>query len=317
MKKPIKITLWSLLGVLVLFIVASLAAGMYMEKYALRPDIDREVEIAMQRNEKYPLLNEWIDSLQACGILRDTSAIDDDGFEIHAYYAKAQEPSTKTAIVVHGYTSNPLNMMMIARMYRDSLGYNVLLPHLNYHMRSEGVAVQMGWKDRLDVENTWIPLAHDTFKDDLMVVHGISMGGATTMMVSGDELPPYVRGFVDDCGYTSVWDQFEKELKGQFGLPAFPILHAADLVVKCKYGWGFKEASSVNQLAKCDKPMLFIHGDSDDYVLTSNVYENYDAKVNGYKEMWVVPDTDHGNSYRNHPAEYTARVRAFLKDHVE
>ena len=60
-----------------------------------------------------------------------------------------------------------------------------------------------------------------------MVVHGVSMGAATTMMVSGEELPPYVKCFVEDCGYTSVWDEFKGELKNQFGLPAFPLLDVA------------------------------------------------------------------------------------------
>ena len=58
-----------------------------------------------------------------------------------------------------------------------------------------------------------------------MVVHGISMGGATTMMVSGEEQQPFVKCFVEDCGYTSVWDEFSHELKSSFGLPPFPLMY--------------------------------------------------------------------------------------------
>lgn len=54
-----------------------------------------------------------------------------------------------------------------------------------------------------------------------MAVHGISMGGATTMMVSGEEQQPFVKCFVEDCGYTSVWDEFSHELKSSFFLPPF------------------------------------------------------------------------------------------------
>lgn len=32
-------------------------------------------------------------------------------------------------------------------------------------------------------------------------------------MVSGEPQPGYVKCFVEDCGYTNVWDQFSKELK--------------------------------------------------------------------------------------------------------
>ncbi len=68
----------------------------------------------------------------------------------------------------------------------------------------------MGWKDRFDVLR-WMDIANDIFGGDTrMVVHGISMGAATTMMVSGEEQQPYVKCFVEDCGYTSVRDQFAK-----------------------------------------------------------------------------------------------------------
>lgn len=87
-----------------------------------------------------------------------------------------------------------------------------------------------------------------------MVVHGISMGGATTMMVSGEEQQPFVKCFVEDCGYTSVWDEFSHELKSSFGLPPFPLMYTTSWLCEKKYGWNFKEASSLKQVAKCQLP---------------------------------------------------------------
>lgn len=315
-KKSVKISLWVIAGLVGLFIAASFFAGSYMVDYALRAKVFDSEKEHEKLNDRYPYLRDWLDTLIARQVMKDTVITDDEGFRISAFYAEAEQNVGRTAIIVHGYTSNPMGMMHIARMFRDSLGYNVLLPALNYHSGSEGDAIQMGWKDRLDVEQ-WIPIAHEIFKDSLMVVHGISMGGATTMMVSGDEVPEYVKGFIDDCGYSSVWEQFRKELKGQFGLPPFPILYCANILTKSRYGWDFKTASSTDQLAKCEKPVLFIHGDKDDYVLTENVYRNYDAKVNGYREIWIAEGSEHGVAYKDHPAEYTAVVRNFLKNQVE
>jgi fermentation-respiration switch protein FrsA (DUF1100 family) len=196
-------------------------------------------------------------------------------------------------------------------MYRDEFNYNVMVPDLQYFGYSEGVAAQMGWLDRLDVED-WAALAHDIFKNDFTVVHGVSMGAATAMMMSGDDLPPYIRAFVEDCGYSSAWDQFAHNLKDSFHLPTFPILNSASIVSKRRYGWGFKEASSVEQLAKCDRPMLFIHGDADDFVPVDHVYKNYAAKTHGYKELYIVPGAVHANSYAKDPKNYTWRVKYFL-----
>ena len=58
--------------------------------------------------------------------------------------------------------------------------------------------------------------------------------------------------------------------------------------------------------------MLFIHGDADDFVPFSHLQKNYDAKVKGYKEMWVAKGAVHANSYAKYPEEYTQHVRDFL-----
>jgi len=198
------------------------------------------------------------------------------------------------------------------RMYRDILNYNVLFPDLQYHGYSEGDEIQMGWKDRLDMLK-WIEIAHDIFKDDFMVLHGVSMGAATVMMTSGEDLPDYVKCFVEDCGYASVVVQFNNIRKDISRLIPPDILQSASLVAKKKFGWGYWEASSMKQLAKCERPMLFIHGDADVFVPFNNLQMNYDAKVKGYKEMYACPGAVHANSYQKDPEMYIFRVSNFLK----
>lgn len=218
--------------------------------------------------------------------------------------------------MVHGYRNCAIDMLPIGFMYNGSLDCNILLPDLRHAGLSGGEAIQMGWLDRLDVMQ-WIDTAPSLFGDSLrMVIHGISMGGATTMMVSGEKLPGYVDCFVDDCGYTSVWDEFKKELHIQFGLPPFPLLYTASWLCNLKYGWNFREASSLGQVAKCDKPMMFIHGAKDNYVPTWMVYPLYEAKSYP-KDLWIVPDTGHAAAYRNQPEEYTRRVAGFLRKYLK
>ena len=291
-------------------------AGKYMCNYALLPEPHGVADIERTRHKADSLLpgsTAWYDSLHEQGILRDTTIIGYNGYKVHAVYAPAPRPdeAAGTAIVVHGYTDNHFVFLYLARMYRDDFNYNILVPDLQYHGYSEGRAVQMGWFDRFDVEK-WAEVAHGIFDDDFMVVHGVSMGAATVMMMSGDELPSYVKAFVEDCGYSSAWDQFASNLKESFHLPTFPVLNSASIVCKKRYGWSFKEASSVSQLAKSDRPMLFIHGDADDFVPFSHLQKNYDAKTRGYKEMWVAEGAVHANAFARHPEEYKKRVRSFL-----
>ena len=297
-------------------VTSSCIVGNYMCNYALLPEEHgNDIEGDRAKTEKrYPGIISWYDSLHACKAFRDTTIVGEGGCRLHAIWSAAADPANArgTAIVIHGYTDNHICFLNLVRMYRDDLGYNVLVPDLHYHGYSEGRAVQMGWLDRLDIIR-WIDVAHNIWGDDFMVLHGVSMGAATTMMTSGEDLPEYVRAFVEDCGYASVWDQYKHNLKQMFHLPPFPVLNSASSVCRRRYGWDFKEASSVNQVAKCDRPMLFIHGDADDFVPFSHLQMVYDAKTKGYKEMWVAEGTVHAMAYKDYPEEYTRRVGLFLE----
>lgn len=249
-----KRTIFITCGIVLASIAAILTGGsLYMLNFSLRPDNrgkDMAGSMEYMRNT-YPQIVPWVDSLNQHKALRDTFITSPDGLKMHAFYAYASRPTKRTAVIVHGYTDNAIRMFHIGYLYNHELDYNVLLPDLRYTGLSEGDAIQMGWLDRKDVLQ-WIDIAPTLFGDSLQaVVHGISMGAATTMMVSGEKTPEYIRCFVEDCGYTSVWDQFAKELKAQFHLPAFPLLYTASWFCQIQNGWNFKEASALKQVAKC------------------------------------------------------------------
>ena len=262
----------------------------------------------------YPELRPWLDSIRAERAWSDTFAVMPDGTRAHAVLIRSTRANGRTAVVVHGYTNNSIDMLHIARIYNKEMHYNIVLPDLHGHGLTGGNDIQMGWKDRIDVLK-WIEMAPKTFgisADSMrLVVHGISMGAATTMCVSGEDTPKYVRCFVEDCGYTNAWDEFKHELRGRYSLPAFPLLYTASWLTKIKYGWSFKEASPLKQVAKCKKPMLFIHGSKDTFVPTSMVYPLYDAKPQP-KELWIAPGSGHAFAYRDHRKEYIRKVEAFV-----
>ena len=315
MKKNIR---YGLLGLLAVAVVALTGGSFYMLGYSLTPKDNKGKDIPGSyeyMHSKYPFITPWLDSLQTTGALRDTFIINRKGRQLHAMFASAAKPTDKTAVIVHGYTDNAIRMLMIGYLYNNDLNYNILLPDLQDNGLSEGPAIQMGWKDRLDVLN-WMNIANDIFgKRTQMVVHGISMGAATTMMVSGEAQQPFVKCFVEDCGYTSVWDEFSFQLKDMFGLPEFPVMYTTSWLCNAKYGWNFQEASSLEQVKKCSLPMFFIHGDADTYVPTRMVYPLYEAKSEP-KELWIVPGATHAMSYKDYPQEYTERVKKFVGKYI-
>ncbi len=311
-----KILIFCLAGI-ALIVALLTGASFYMLDYALaRRHTKWTEEKAWQRVEEYyPWTREWMDSIRAEGVLRDTFILAEDGRRLHGWYMPRHPKHdtlgvARTAVLIHGYRNCAVDMMHLGYMYHHSMGYNILLPDLHAHGQSDGESIQMGWKDRLDALR-WCQVAESVFHTPI-VVHGISMGAATTMMLSGEEnLPTGITHFIEDCGYTSAWDEFQGELANQFSLPAFPLLHLTSVLCDAMYGWNFTEASALRQVAKCSKPMLFIHGDADDFVPTWMVHPLHEAHQ-GQKQIWLTEGVDHALSYSRYPQEYTLLVRSFL-----
>ena len=308
-----RITSWIIVAVLVVVAVL-MGASCYMLEYSLGSQREdwTEAQAWDYLQERYPFARQWVDSVRRPGVMRDTFLTSDDGRRLHAMYL-GHHGAQRTAVLVHGYGNCAIDMMQLGYMYHHDLGCNILLPDLHGHGRSDGDDIRMGWLDRLDVKR-WCSVAEALWHDPI-VVHGISMGAATTMMLSGEEdVPEAVTHYVEDCGYTSVEDEFRGELMAQFHLPAFPLLPVTSQICGLVYGWTFEEASSLRQVERCQRPMLFIHGDADTYVPTWMV-DTLSKAHPGPKELWITPGVRHAMSYEVYPEEYTKRVANFLENY--
>lgn len=97
-----------------------------------------------------------------------------------------------------------------------------------------------------------------------------------------------------------------------YNLPAFPLLYQVSALSKLRAGFSYGQASSIKQLAKNDLPTLFIHGDSDTFVPSEMVHDNYAATA-GDKELYIVPGADHSESFETDVAAYETTIKKFLE----
>ena len=242
---------------------------------------------------------------------KETLWMTNQGLKQDAWYVPAATETDKTVIVVHGFIDSKKGMTAYGWMFHE-LGYNVLMPDNIAHGDSQGKIIGYGWNDRLNVIK-WAEILSEKNPSSEITLFGASMGAATLMMASGeDSLPTQVVNIIEDCGYTSVWDELKFQAKDMYSLPAFPILYEVSAISKIRAGFSYGQASSVEQLKKNSLPALFIHGDSDSFVPTSMVYDNYEA-TQGPKELYIVKGADHFKSFGTDPETYIDRVSSFLE----
>ena len=234
--------------------------------------------------------------------------VNKSGLKLYGRYRMRPEATHRWIISVHGYRDDHRFMLpYVMRFYEG--GFNVFTQDNRAHGMSDGDYISMGWLDKDDVYE-WIDCIRRMDPDAEVIVHGVSMGGATTMMLSGLNHPAVI-GYVEDCGYTSTWDMFKVVMNRDYHLPTFPIMDLTNLMSRLKLGFDFKKSSSLAQIRKCVKPILFMHGEKDDYIpveMCHTLYESY----GGEKDLYITPDAGHAESMDYDPDTYFSTIFEFI-----
>ena len=129
------------------------------------------------------------------------------------------------------------------------------------------------------------------------------------MLLNGMDLPASVKGIVADCGYTSGWDEMSYLVK---------VRHLGFLFTKqiiwalCKMVCHFDlRTSSLESLKHAKVPVLFIHGDKDNFVPPYHSKQNYDA-CSTKKELKWFSGCYHAGCFVNNQEEYEKTVLDFF-----
>ncbi|HIV73595.1 MAG TPA: alpha/beta hydrolase [Candidatus Pseudogracilibacillus intestinigallinarum] len=239
----------------------------------------------------------------------------DDGITLQGYYLAQEEESDKTVIFGHGYLGNALQMSLYGKYYYEELGYNLFMPNFRGHGKSEGDYYGFGWHDRLDMIK-WIETLEGTYGKKQIVLHGLSMGAATVLMVSGEDVPDEIKAIIADSPYTSVYDLFGYQMTRMFHLPKEPILTTTSIVTKLRANYSLREASALKQVKKATVPILYIVGEADTFVPAEMTDVLFEA-TSSEKELVTFPKANHGEAGVMYEAKFMATVTEFLHKYVE
>lgn len=236
-----------------------------------------------------------------------------DGYELVATEFFAKEESHKWVLLLHGYTGWKEEMYPFAYRYYEQ-GYHVLVPDLRCQGESEGDFIGMGWTDSFDCE-LWLDYILEQDAQARIVLHGQSMGASTALIMSGKEtLSDHVQAIISDCAYTDAYEMFGDKITDWFGLPAFPFVDSACLMLKLRGGYDLKKASAIEAVACSRTPTLFIHGEKDAMIDADMSRELYEAAA-CEKELLIVDGAGHAQSQDKAPDEYYGTIAQFLADH--
>ena len=234
--------------------------------------------------------------------------------KLDAIWLPTSSFSSKAVIIAHGYKQNKESMANLAHMYHR-LGFNVLLPDNRGHGANNAPYISFGWWDHYDYL-VWLKLVQQRIGSHSQIyVHGVSMGGVIALLLSGEKLPPAVKGIIADCAFSSLLKEFKYLIHLKVKVPVKPLLKIIDKINQRKNGFSLTKVNSLNQIAKSKVPIFIIHGANDKYVPTAMAYENYQA-IPHQRKLWIVPKAAHALAFWVNPQLYQKQVRSFIQETI-
>lgn len=217
-----------------------------------------------------------------------------DGLKLCGKYYE-YEPGAPIELMFHGYRGNAERDLSGAVQRCFSLGRNILIVDQRTSGKSEGHVISFGINESRDCLS-WVNFIVEHFGPNVKIIlTGISMGASTVMMASSMDLPPNVISALADCGYTSAKEIIKKVMR-QMNLPANLLYPFVKLGAKIYGHFDLEETSPLEAMKNCRIPIIFIHGETDDFVPCEMSKANYDACV-APKKLFTVAGAGHGLSY--------------------
>ena len=239
----------------------------------------------------------------------DVSIASHDGLRLTGKFYEFA-PGAPIELMFHGYRGSAERDMSGGIQRAFLLGRSVLVVEQRCSNTSEGNVITFGIKEHLDCLD-WVDFVIGRFGPDVKIIlTGISMGASTVLMAAGKPLPANVIGVLADCGFTTAKDIMYHVMR-QLHLPArlcYPFVKLGSGI----FGRFDLEAdSALTAVRNCRVPVIFFHGEADDFVPYRMSRENYDACPTK-KKLVIVPGAGHGLSYPTAPDLYLEELLNFF-----
>ncbi len=304
--------------VIALFIIYTLISLWAMNKaIKRRPDIPLEILEKDENTAWYRFKDDihrgigWLSSMPR----KTLTTVSHDGLTLYADLIEHEDPKA-TIIMFHGYRSTGPNDFSCATEFYYSLGFNLLIVDQRAHGRSEGKYIGFGALERFDCQK-WSEVVYERYGKKLpIIITGISMGASTVLMASNLKLPKNLIAIIADCGFTSPSEIIGHVIRQTYHIPPYIILPAMSIWSKILAGYSFNQISTCETLKRNTIPVLFIHGEADDFVPCDMTRRAFDT-CSSEKEAIYVEGAGHGESYIFEMERCQNTLKSFIEKQFE
>lgn len=229
-----------------------------------------------------------------------------DSYVLHGEILKNPSPSSKYVIISHGHYDTRYGSLKYASIYL-SLGYNCIIYDLRGHGANRRTFCSYSVREGKDLAEIVHFFQAKLGRNAEIGLHGESLGAATTIASLKDV--QNVSFAVADCGFSDIENVLEVIWRYSHIPTAIgPVMNQ---YAKLRFDIPISAMRPIDSLAKNQVPILFIHGEADQYILPANSERMYEA-TKGKRDLLLVPKAGHAESVFVNKSLYTEKLKDFL-----
>ncbi len=256
---------------------------------------------------------EWIKLARALPY-REVAVTSFDGLTLRGRYYEIF-PDAPIELLFHGYRGWAERDLSGGVARCQTLGHNALVVDHRGSNQSDGSVITFGILESRDCP-VWVDyiLTHINPRAKIILT-GISMGASTVMIAASRPLPPNVVAVLADCGYTAH-DEIIKKVMVDMKLPPKLCYPFIKLGAKWFGKFDLEETSPIESVKRGLLPILFFHGDTDDFVPHGMSLRNSQACAT-VNRMVTIHGAGHGLCFPVDPETYLNEMRSFFDPILE
>lgn len=307
------VILWICLGILVVLVASVIGIAYYCFRRAflchrtpLEPG-ELDLPHGTVFEPFYDTMRQWMEENRHIPH-REVSTVSHDGLTLWGTLYE-HIPGAPVEIMFHGYRGSGQRDLCGGVQRCFTMGHSALVVDQRGSGRSGGGAITFGIKERKDCLS-WVNFVREELGQDIKIIlTGVSMGAATVLMATAEPLPENVKGILADCGYSSPREIIQIVIK-QMGLPVKLAYPFVKLGARLFGHFDLEEMTPRDAMKNNHIPVIFFHGEDDDFVPCYMSQENYDA-CTAHKKLYIFPGSGHCLGYLVDQQGYLDALNAF------
>ncbi|NNN04706.1 MAG: alpha/beta fold hydrolase [Elusimicrobia bacterium] len=235
-----------------------------------------------------------------------------DGLTLSGWFVPSPSGSDKTMLICHGWGDNKGEILEQTLFLNRTENFNLFYFDFRGHGESEGDQVTLGKLELRDFAAAMAYLKESRPRCAANLgVFGLSMGAAVAAMA----LPSYpqLKAAVLESPFADFHEVGRRWAWHRLRVPYFPVVMTIKYMARLRSGHADIDRYSPEACLPAAKtPLFMIAGERDGIMPPEDIRRLFSA-AREPKEFWLVPGAAHAQCRRTAPADYEARVAAFLR----